>query len=129
MREIRFRFWDAFNGEYVYSSNYSSLFEFFRLYNVALEAGNNPILEQFTGLYDKYNNTIYEGDIISNHPANKHLETDMWHQIILEKGCYKGKIIIHHAVGGGWWIDNIGKIDMNFYEIIGNIHENAELLE
>jgi uncharacterized phage protein (TIGR01671 family) len=77
--------------------------------------------EQFTGLHDKNGKEIYEGDIIRS--KNHHPE----------------KMEIRFIEGGfcAWWGSDDYPIDIyHFYnskgccfEVIGNIHENPELLE
>lgn len=63
---------------------------------------------QFTGLYDKNGKEIYEGDI-------------------LKGGIYLSYEVKWDYEDNGWNVknDDIRK----HYEIIGNIHENPELLE
>ena len=50
--EKKFRFYDPFNDCYSYSDNFDNLCLFFNWYQSAIEVGNNPILEQWTGLHD-----------------------------------------------------------------------------
>jgi len=94
--------------------------------------GGNMYLMQYTGLKDKNGVEIYEGDIIKD-PSDKFMST--W-------GEYKQ--IIHHY--GGWKVQSIEAayhrmslftnsdinhvVGCHFHiEIIGNIHENPELLK
>lgn len=63
MREAKFRYWDSFNAEMLYSDGIG-LENFFRCYQMAKNFDNNPILMQFTGEKDKDGKDIYEGDVL-----------------------------------------------------------------
>ena len=75
------------------------------------------IIEQCTGLKDKNGKLIYEGDIVETHDY-----TTEHSQIVFDKGCYvlksKDAAMYEH-------LSNYEKE----CEVIGNIHENPELLE
>lgn len=76
------------------------------------------ILEQSTGLKDKNGKEIFEGDIVEYH----HL------------GIVKAVVVYKN---GSWYLDNIAQenqldllwTECELGEVIGNIHENPELLE
>src|SRR5690554_1350076 len=80
---------------------------------------NEVALMRYTGLEDINGKEIYEGDIVYARCCEKYLEV-YWNDI----GC------------GGWWfaekIDGdmypVGKIDLDWLEVKGNIYENPELL-
>lgn len=80
-------------------------------------------IELFTGLYDKNGKEIYEGDILkaTNSYEGKELE-------IIGVVEYESRGGFYHLVDGK---KNYSKLlfGFNSLEIIGNIHENAELLK
>jgi len=131
MREIKFRAWDKVRKEWLPRKFYIS-------FNGMVQDGHpssrNPALwvyskadvelMQFTGLKDKNGKEIYEGDILQN--------GDAIHSVTFSEAAF-------------WWGDAplniIKRVDrgvykwgrdienMEFHEVIGNIYENAELLE
>lgn len=124
-REIKFRAWDKKKKRMTYSNNWSSLNfrtngDMFRFmigkddYNLI---DYQMIVEQFTGLVDKNGVEIYEGDIVSN--------------LIGEV------FIVGYGAPSFWLYRNLDdEVDVERFnnhidteEVIGNIHENPELLK
>lgn len=70
-------------------------------------------LEQFTGLKDVSGNDIYVGDIVKNERNESHIVS-----FILHAGCFAIGDYYFKSIGAG-----------KILEIIGNVHENPELLE
>lgn len=119
---FKFRAWNIENEKYIYGIE--------KGLNVLSQAGNIRVLslreiddnefyhlEQCTGLKDKNGKLIYEGDIVETHDY-----TTEHSQIIFDKGCY---ILKSKDVAMYEHLSNYEKE----CEVIGNIHENPELLE
>lgn len=77
-------------------------------------------LEQCTGLKDKNGKLIYEGDIVKYHVIKKSS-----FPIEREVLAFKTKKVTFKK----GYFSPIFNLDLNDVEIIGNIHENSELLE
>jgi len=112
MREIKFRIWDKANNRYMPNPGLIILSLSGRqLWTLCGQHLNEDdyILEQFTGLFDKEDKEIYEGDIVKNYQAD-------------ENEVYMCE--------GQWSISNwhAGALPLYGYDnvIVGNIHENPE---
>lgn len=80
---------------------------------------------QFTGLHDKNGKEIYEGDIIRSYDSenNPIIHSISWDN---KWACYVATMLQYPLLGGSidqGWIDEFEK------EVIGNIHDNPELLK
>jgi len=73
------------------------------------------IIEQCTGLKDKHDRLIFEGDILDSRPFQPEIYA-------VEADIYHG---LRFVVGRS----QICKADAEYGEVIGNIHEHAHLLE
>ena len=128
MRKIKFRAWDKTTEEML------QVKALILAENTLLGCGGKPhifdehndlhplyevALMRYTGLEDINGKEIYEGDIVYDHAERRYLEV-FWREI----------------GAGGWWfaekIDGdmypVGKIDLDWLEVKGNIYENPELL-
>ncbi|QHJ83711.1 MAG: hypothetical protein [Caudoviricetes sp.] len=128
MREIKFRAWNNQEKHYVETDD------------VVISIDGGPVLktfakeiygwtsdieiEQYTGLHDKNGKEIYEGDVVK------------LHVVILSPDDKVG--FIDYSPKFGYCIKFGGKVarqeywaanDKHTIEVIGNIHENPELLE
>lgn len=120
MREIKFRAWDNILNEYfswedsIKFNNYHDLIE--DNYNGAVS------LEQYTGLKDKNGVEIYENDIVQYGE-----DKDFIFVVIFKYGCFYA----HNILGEKFMTDSLlGSLVMSEkVSVIGNIHENADLLE
>lgn len=79
---------------------------------------------QFTGLLDKNSNKIFEGDILKLYDPY----ADVW-------SVNGAKVVFSYKYAGGWVLESTELKHLNIgtrtqhVEIIGNIHDNPELLE
>ena len=79
---------------------------------------------QFTGLTDKNNNLIYEGDICRLVPKAKYNNSSARHMFGVRE-------VIYYSGIASYFYDSFVSMSwggFEFVEIIGNIHENPELL-
>ncbi len=131
-RTIKFRGKRLDNGEWVYGSLTETHGKLF----IGIPTDpDNPVFMmdwhevdsntagQFSGLLDKNGKEIYEGDIVVYGGHCKHV-------VEFKHGMFG------YAVMGGWFIGYGGNSNFTFnpldksdeHEIIGNIHDNPELL-
>ncbi|HCR3094333.1 YopX family protein [Enterococcus faecalis] len=78
------------------------------------------ILMQSTGLKDKNGVEIFEGDVLYYIPFESHINDSI---VVFEKGSFCKKMLRNGK------LTSVKFIDSEEYEVIGNIHENPELLE
>ena len=123
MREIKFRAWDHIQESFVYSNRFEDsrdlglvIFQFRHS-----QWDNNTIIEQYTGIKDKTGKEIYEGDIVETGISiddvyYERIATILWDS---EFSMFIQK-----------FSDSDGDQMMDVpCMVLGNIHENKELLE
>lgn len=141
MREIEFRVWDSrkksyFNKKDIAIDNLGNIFVFevcddndADLWHVRILSdldNERYVIEQTTGLTDKNDKAVYEGDIIVQKPLSKN-SIGWTGKVIFKEGAFMAEVYER------------GKIVMYLFlsefnaektcEVIGNIHENPELVE
>lgn len=119
MRELKFRAWDKHDKEF--AQNIDCLLDISVAERVfALDDENGElIIEQYTGHKDKNDKEIYEGDIV------KCFFTDRLYQVVYR--VWDASFVCENDE----WEEILLFINNErpSLEIIGNIHENPELLE
>lgn len=136
MREIRFRGKRTDNGGWAYGDlvryyeNQRRFIAYDQLAYMYKECGidrlvserffevNPDTVGQYTGLRDMNGREIYEGDIIFFEPFGTHNNDRI---VKFEQGCFVGELIRNG------YSQTLSSTDL--FKIIGNIHENTELLE
>lgn len=86
----------------------------------------NYEIELFTGFYDKKGNKIYEGDILYSFEGCSEGEAFKYKAVLKEGAFY---LVECGDDGEEYDEDLISEFRLEELEIVGNIHENAELLK
>lgn len=131
MREIKFRVWD--NVDYM-----SNPFTLSDLQKGRIKFTDNCIVMQFTGLKDSNGAEIYEGDIM-RYPAKNEWELTNYScfevffhggdaHIEFNIGYSMSRMHNHGSIGGGM-TPSFKRKTVSKMIVIGNIHENKELLK
>lgn len=143
MRRLQFRAWDIIAEKMDEVCELDNTADYDRIWHVKFEHGGkdqawtpNVIIMQWTGLYDKNNKPIYEGDIVKpwpEHPAfvfkneegNRRLEYTAGQVMWQSSGWYVGQRCL-----GATEMSEFATCDCCpcGLEIIGNIYENKDLI-
>lgn len=150
-RELKFRLWNKNAKDFIKDGGnrivYFDLINFSYYCSVnRLENLNDYVVQQFTGLFDKNNVPIYEGDIIKHGCTTQEYESvvsynapsfiaktffyrrnrglsatlDSWDIMWEKKGI--------EAFNEGYYMGNRDFTGENYLEVIGNIFLNPELI-
>lgn len=109
-------------GSYFMPEVYDNRLSYGKLYATPID---KDTIGQFTGLYDKNGNEIYEGDILQYGNFGTKIVVEFKHGMF----CYKTKIFSEYLGFGA--NDNFTfqpKNADNNFEVVGNIYDNKELL-
>ena len=116
MREIKFRAWDEVNKLYYYNVQNTYDKKIGDNFQNVLD-NENLMVEEFTGLKDKNGVEIYENDIIEISDMSY---GDSQNNYGVVKYSEYAELVVGNIL--------LSRI-YNAIEVIGNIHENADLLE
>lgn len=118
---FRFRAWDNREEKYIYDAQdqYDDKVECFGYMFDTYD--DRYIVEQCTGLKDKNGKLIYEGDIVANILRDGRMK---------DIGCVEYGYFNCPCCDGiyGWSFGDADIRNYDGYTIIGNIHENPELI-
>lgn len=135
MRDIKFRIWDGAKNEWLASSSKDALpYYGFALVGEVMTVQSPPIwsldegnvVEQFTGLKDINGAEIFEGDIIFQKPLSKN-SIGWVGKIIFKQGAFMAEV--YERGKAVMWLFLSEFRPEKTCEVVGNIHENPELLE
>ena len=137
MRDIKFRIWDGAKNEWLASSNKDALpYYGFALVGEVMTVQSPPIwsldegnvVEQFTGLKDINGTEIYEGDIIIQKSLGSN-KSECRGKITYKEDHAAFMFEVYERGKPVMWLFLNEFNPEKTCEVIGNIHENPELLE
>ena len=146
MRTIKFRGKDIETGEWIYGHFFQRLGHYPAIVEPRPRDGKVMYCEiavedttvgQFTGLFDKNDKEIYEGDILrsNEYPFNSDSVDNYFAEVVWADnvcGFYrithkKANSTVRGISHGNW--SKLDEEDIRSFEVIGNVHDNPELLK
>lgn len=115
MREIKFRQWNSLKKRFQFDIGVTG---------PAFCTWESYPLEQYTGLKDKNGREIYEGDILGTKQRIISEQRPLAIEWDEDYACF---CITRPELRGE--TASLGNLNLRFWKVIGNIHENPELLE
>lgn len=143
-RIIKFRAWDKRKKKFIDEFNITENGDVFRINYFETCESLDVIIGQFTGLKDTKGKEIFEGDIVK-YISPEYLYSNDKHEfktrIVFREGAFTVDLLSTDLKTNGdyiYWREAIGfsgAMSLNsvgtgvIFEVIGNIHENPELLK
>ncbi len=128
MKSLKYRYFDSVTKQFVYSDNFGFDNEFERLeyfFSKAKKYAEGEV-EQWIGTIDEMGREIYEGDVVIGEEWIN-CRSPAWGKLkptpILWNGRYACFVIGHDSLLG----DSFRKV--SDLKIVGNIHQNADILK
>src|SRR5699024_9634318 len=133
MREIKFRAWDTEKNKMVkidtidfYNGNVNDV----DFYNQEIHFGYSTVLMQYTGLKEKNDTEIYEGDVVQYLKHNRIYHEYENECAYVEYNESKCRFELNKGKGNNETFCSFSKFgtDEEQVEVIGNVFEDGELL-